>query len=177
MVSVHNVHRAIGASSKALDGYHREGKGNFSAFSPDVPGCVATGATREEAEQEFQSALQMHLEGLKEDRLPIPKPSASIGYVEAWTAQSQTSNVSATRRPEPAIANAIWRMIGGILGLIGGALLGALIQLPMGAVIGSGADTVPTIAAIGGMILGLCFPRIAKMFVEILWALASFSLP
>jgi hypothetical protein len=61
--------------------------------------------------------------------------------------------------------------------LIGGALLGALIQLLMEAVIGSGADTVPTIAAIGGMILGLCFPRIAKMFVEILWALASFPLP
>lgn len=56
--------------------------GNYSAFSPDMPGCIATGAAREEAEQEFRSVLQMHLEGLKEDRLPIPQPSASVGYVE-----------------------------------------------------------------------------------------------
>ena len=56
---------------------------NYSAFSPDVPGCVATGATREEAEQELHTALQMHLEGLKEDGLPVPHPSASVGYVEA----------------------------------------------------------------------------------------------
>ena len=76
-----------------------------------------------------------------------------------------------------AIANAIWRIVGGILGLIGGALLGALIQLLIEAVIGSGADTAPTIAAIGGMVLGLCFPRIAKIFVEMLWALASFPIP
>lgn len=57
-------------------------QGNYSAFSPDVPGCVATGATREAAEKEFHSALQMHLEGLKEDGLPMPQPSASVGYVE-----------------------------------------------------------------------------------------------
>ena len=57
-------------------------QGNYSAFSPDVPGCIATGATREEAEQEFHLALRMHLEGLKEDGLPIPQPSASVGYVE-----------------------------------------------------------------------------------------------
>jgi predicted RNase H-like HicB family nuclease len=56
--------------------------GNFSAFSPDVPGCIATGATREEAEQEFHSALHMHLKGLKEDGMPIPPPSASVGYVD-----------------------------------------------------------------------------------------------
>lgn len=55
---------------------------NYSAFSPDVPGCIATGATREEAEQEFLLALQMHLEGLKEDGMPIPQPSASVRYVE-----------------------------------------------------------------------------------------------
>lgn len=58
-------------------------KNNYSAFSPDVPGCVATGATREEAEREMHAALQMHLEGLKEDGLPLPVPSASVGYVEA----------------------------------------------------------------------------------------------
>ena len=56
--------------------------GNYSAYSPDVPGCVATGATRQAAEREMFTALQMHLEGLKEDGLPMPAPSASIGYVE-----------------------------------------------------------------------------------------------
>jgi predicted RNase H-like HicB family nuclease len=56
--------------------------GNFSAFSPDVPGCVATGETREAAEQEMHAALQMHLKGLQEDGLPLPEPSASAGYVE-----------------------------------------------------------------------------------------------
>ena len=56
---------------------------NYSAFSPDVPGCVATGETRETAEREMHAALQMHLKGLKEDGLPLPEPSASIGYVEA----------------------------------------------------------------------------------------------
>ena len=58
-------------------------KNNYSAFSPDVPGCVATGETREEAEREMHTAVQMHLEGLKEDGLPLPVPSASVGYVEA----------------------------------------------------------------------------------------------
>ena len=58
-------------------------KGNYSAYSPDVPGCVATGATREDAESEMHQVLEMHLAGMKEDGLPLPEPSASIGYVEA----------------------------------------------------------------------------------------------
>lgn len=57
--------------------------GNYSAYSPDVQGCVATGATREEAEREMHKALQMHMDGIKEDGLPLPEPSASVGYVEA----------------------------------------------------------------------------------------------
>ncbi len=57
--------------------------GNYSAYSPDVPGCVATGATREEAEREMHQALKMHMNGIKEDGLPLPEPSASVGYVEA----------------------------------------------------------------------------------------------
>jgi predicted RNase H-like HicB family nuclease len=57
--------------------------GNYSAYSPDVPGCVATGATREEAEREMHDALKMHLDGLVQDGLPLPSPSASVGYVEA----------------------------------------------------------------------------------------------
>jgi predicted RNase H-like HicB family nuclease len=57
--------------------------GNYSAYSPDVPGCVATGATRDEAEREIHKALLMHMDGIKEDGLPLPEPSASVGYVEA----------------------------------------------------------------------------------------------
>ena len=57
--------------------------GNYSAYSPDVPGCVATGATREEAEREMHQAMKMHMNGIKEDGLPLPEPSASVGYVEA----------------------------------------------------------------------------------------------
>ena len=56
---------------------------NYSAFSPDVPGCVATGEIREAAEREMHTALQLHLAGLKEDGLPLPEPSASVGYIEA----------------------------------------------------------------------------------------------
>ena len=59
---------------------HRE---NYSAFSPDVPGCIATGAeTARRSRTGISFALRMHLEGLKEDGLPIPQPSASVGYVE-----------------------------------------------------------------------------------------------
>lgn len=54
----------------------------FSAYSPDVPGCVATGRTREEVEGEMRGALAFHLEGLREDDQPIPVPSASAAYVE-----------------------------------------------------------------------------------------------
>jgi predicted RNase H-like HicB family nuclease len=55
---------------------------NFSAYSPDLPGCVATGATPEETKQHMRAAIEMHLQGLREDHLPIPEPSASAEYVE-----------------------------------------------------------------------------------------------
>ncbi len=55
--------------------------GNYSAYSPDLPGCVATGATREEAEQSMQTAIEMHLRGMEEDGLPIPEPQSSAEYV------------------------------------------------------------------------------------------------
>jgi predicted RNase H-like HicB family nuclease len=45
---------------------------NFSAYSPDLPGCVATGATREEAKRNMYDAIQMHIEGLKEDGISVP---------------------------------------------------------------------------------------------------------
>lgn len=50
--------------------------GNYSAYVPDLPGCVATGATVEEVENEVRLAIQFHLDGLREDGLPIPSPSA-----------------------------------------------------------------------------------------------------
>jgi len=55
--------------------------GNYSAYSPDLPGCVATGETREETEQNMYQAIEMHLHGLVEDHQPIPEPHASAEYV------------------------------------------------------------------------------------------------
>ena len=55
---------------------------NYSAYSPDLPGCVATGATREEARERMQQAIALHLAGLREDHLPIPEPGASAEVVE-----------------------------------------------------------------------------------------------
>lgn len=54
---------------------------NYSAYSPDLPGCVATGETKEAVEANMQEAIRMHLEGLREDGLPIPDPAASAEYV------------------------------------------------------------------------------------------------
>ena len=55
---------------------------NYSAYSPDLPGCVATGETREETVNKMTEAIEMHLEGLVEDNLPIPKPETSAEMVE-----------------------------------------------------------------------------------------------
>ena len=57
-------------------------EGNYGAYVPDLPGCVATGATIEETEREIQEAIAFHLEGLREDGLPIPEPSSRVEYVE-----------------------------------------------------------------------------------------------
>ncbi len=54
---------------------------NFSAYSPDLPGCVATGVSREETEKNMYEAIQLHVEGLREDGLPIPTSSAVAEYV------------------------------------------------------------------------------------------------
>jgi predicted RNase H-like HicB family nuclease len=54
---------------------------NYSAYAPDVPGCVATGTTIEEVQQALQEALIFHLEGLREEGLPIPQPS-TVAYVD-----------------------------------------------------------------------------------------------
>jgi predicted RNase H-like HicB family nuclease len=55
---------------------------NWAAYSPDVPGCIATGSTPEETLQEYQEALQMHLKGLDEDGLPLPEPTAKAQYIK-----------------------------------------------------------------------------------------------
>ena len=55
--------------------------GNYSAYSPDLPGCVATGATRRETEKNMHEAIEMHIRGLKEDKLPIPKSYSSAEYI------------------------------------------------------------------------------------------------
>lgn len=55
---------------------------NFSAYVPDLPGCVATGATVEETEREIRSAIAFHLEGLRREGYEIPMPSSSVEYVE-----------------------------------------------------------------------------------------------
>jgi len=55
---------------------------NYAAYSPDVPGCVATGKTPEEAEVRMKTALAMHLRGLQEDGLPVPAPTTTAEYVE-----------------------------------------------------------------------------------------------
>lgn len=57
---------------------------NFSAYSPDLPGCVATGATREETEAKMREAIQLHVRGLKEDGMPIPSSTATAGYIEIF---------------------------------------------------------------------------------------------
>ena len=56
---------------------------NLSAFSPDLPGCVATGATQTEVEDRMREAIRMHLDGMREDGLAIPAPSSIAEYLEA----------------------------------------------------------------------------------------------
>ena len=55
---------------------------NFSAYVPDLPGCVATGANVDEVQREIREAIELHLEGMRKDGDPIPQPSSSVQYVE-----------------------------------------------------------------------------------------------
>jgi predicted RNase H-like HicB family nuclease len=57
--------------------------GNYSAYVPDLPGCVATGDTIKDAEREIRDAIRFHIEGLKEDGLVVPEPTSIADYVEA----------------------------------------------------------------------------------------------
>jgi predicted RNase H-like HicB family nuclease len=58
-------------------------EGNYSAFVPDLPGCVATGETVKAVEAQLRDAIRFHIEGLKADRLPVPAPTSIADYVEA----------------------------------------------------------------------------------------------
>ena len=57
--------------------------GNYSAYVPDLPGCVATGESDVTVEENIREAIRFHLAGLREDRLPIPAPSARAEYIDA----------------------------------------------------------------------------------------------
>ena len=59
-----------------------QAESNYSAYVPDLPGCVATGATIKDAENEIRAAIEFHIEGMKEDGLPIPSPRSAVEYVE-----------------------------------------------------------------------------------------------
>lgn len=60
---------------------YERGKRNWSAFAPDLPGCVATGKTRKEVERRMREAIEFHLEGLRERGQRIPKPTTEAGTV------------------------------------------------------------------------------------------------
>jgi predicted RNase H-like HicB family nuclease len=55
---------------------------NLAAYVPDLPGCVATGRTKEEVEKLIREAIELHLQGMAEDGLPIPEPSSRVDYVD-----------------------------------------------------------------------------------------------
>ena len=55
---------------------------NYSAYVPDLPGCVATGTTVEETERRLCQAVEVHVPGLREAGLPVPEPSSIVDYVE-----------------------------------------------------------------------------------------------
>ena len=56
-------------------------KSNYSAYSPDLPGCVATGKTRAQATRNMYAAIELHVQGLREDKLPVPKSHSFAEYL------------------------------------------------------------------------------------------------
>jgi len=55
--------------------------GNYSAYSPDLPGCVATGVTREDVEKNMHEAIEVHIQGLIEDKQPVPESQSFAEYI------------------------------------------------------------------------------------------------
>jgi predicted RNase H-like HicB family nuclease len=60
-----------------------QANGNYSVYVPDLPGCVATGASVADVERDICDAIRFHIDGLKEDGLPVPAPTSIAEYVEA----------------------------------------------------------------------------------------------
>ena len=63
-------------------GPNEEGRDTWSAYVPDLPGCVSVGDTRAECEVMIREAIELHLEGLREEGLPVPLPSSEAGMIE-----------------------------------------------------------------------------------------------
>ena len=63
-----------------------KGAENYSAYVPDLPGCVTTGRTIDEVKRNMQEAIELHLEGMREDGDPVPEPTTVSDYVEARVA-------------------------------------------------------------------------------------------
>ena len=57
-------------------------EGNYSAYVPDLPGCIATGSTVQEVESELREAIALHIEGMREDGTPVPEPTSKVEYIE-----------------------------------------------------------------------------------------------
>ena len=57
-------------------------EGNYSAYVPDLPGCIATGSTMQDVETQIREAIEFHIDGLREDGMLIPPPSSRVEYVE-----------------------------------------------------------------------------------------------
>jgi predicted RNase H-like HicB family nuclease len=55
---------------------------NYSAYVPDLPGCIATGSTVAEVQQTIREALELHLSGMREDGIPLPPPSSQVDYID-----------------------------------------------------------------------------------------------
>ena len=62
-----------------------QAEGNLAAYVPDLPGCVATAESPEELDRLIREAIELHLEGLAEDGLPLPEPSSRVDYVDVNT--------------------------------------------------------------------------------------------
>ncbi len=57
-------------------------KGNYSAYVPDLPGCISTGATLDEVARSIREAIEFHIDGLREDGEPIPEPTSKVDYID-----------------------------------------------------------------------------------------------
>ena len=57
--------------------------GNYSAYAPDLPGCIATGDTVAQVEKEMHAAIRFHIDGLREDGLAVPEATSVVEYLEA----------------------------------------------------------------------------------------------